>query len=133
MSCGREGSRRSRGPERRAPAGLEILVAEYRREHHRHLVQERQFFERLPSLDLVIHHVALAVDEHGRCFDHQFRIRRSARREAERVLLESRNTIRKSRSFDDLHRQLEHLLLPIQGIGEMYIYDAAVRLGVNAD
>lgn len=114
---------------RSGTADLKILVAEYRKEHQRHAVKERRMFEQMPSLDLAIHHAALAVDDQGRCFDHQFRIRRPARREAKQVLLAARKTIKASRSFEELHRQLNELLSPIRGIGEMYVYDAAVRLG----
>jgi hypothetical protein len=105
------------------------MVAEYERNHAAVEVSEAEFFRTMSSLELAIHHVALAVDGNGRCFDHQFRIKRSARLHAKRVLVPAMARLKACSSFDELHQVVAELLSDIYGIGEMYIYDAAERLG----
>lgn len=109
--------------------GLEALVARFRNDHAQGLRNERDYFRTLPSIELVIHHVAMATDGCDRCFDHQFRILRVARPKAKARLTTSVADLKACRSFDALHSLLSRLLSPVRGLGELYIYDAAVRLG----
>jgi len=83
----------------------------------------------MPSIGLAIHHVAMAVDGDDRCFDHQFHIVQPARRRAKTVLTQSEARILACRSFHELHSLFLELLSPIKGLGEMYIYDASLRMG----
>jgi hypothetical protein len=71
---------------------------------------------------LAIHHVGFAIDDDGRCFNHQFHITQPARRNASKALTESEGLIRACRSFHELHTLFLNLLSPIRGLGEMYIY-----------
>jgi hypothetical protein len=114
----------------KGPASLARLVADYKKRCSERVVDDNQFFRQLPSIGLAIHHVAFAIDENGRCFNHQFRIKRAARSIAKQRLTEATKKLRACRSFDALHSFLESLLSDIYGLGEMYIYDAAQRLGV---
>jgi hypothetical protein len=110
-------------------ASLARLVAGYKKGCDERMVDDNEFFRKLPSIGLVIHHVALAIDENDRCFDHQFRIKRTARPIAKQRLTKATNKLRACRSFDALHSFLESLLSDVYGVGEMYIYDAAQRIG----
>jgi hypothetical protein len=80
-------------------------------------------------MELAIHHVAFAIDNDEICFEHQYRIIRSARRRAELILMKSAARLKGCRSFHELHSLLNGLLMPVPGLGEMYIYDATVRMG----
>jgi len=111
--------------------GLRALVSRFRRDHAPGVRSESEYFRTLPSMDLAIHHVALAVDEHGRCYDHQFRIRCAARPRAKAILTASTTRLRTCTSFHELHTFLEALLLPVRGLGELYVYDASLRLGAH--
>lgn len=42
--------------------GLKVLVGRFRKVHAIGLRNEREFFRKLPSIDLVIHHVAMASE-----------------------------------------------------------------------
>ena len=108
---------------------LSALASRFRRDHAQGARSESEFFRRLPSLELAIHHVAFAIDARGRCYDHQFRIRRVARVRAQEIFTGSMRGLRACRSFQALHTLLESLLLPVRGLGELYVYDAALRLG----
>lgn len=108
---------------------LKELVVRFRREHAGKLEEELQFFQTLPSIDIVIEHIATATDGDGRCFDHQFRILRAARPKARAILTRSAEKLRDCSSFHQLHSLLDELLSPIFGLGSLYVYDSALRLG----
>jgi hypothetical protein len=80
-------------------------------------------------MELAIHHVAMAVDGDERCFDHQCRINQSARRQAKAILTAAADKLKACTSFHELHALLVESLSPVWGLGELYIYDAALRLG----
>jgi hypothetical protein len=108
---------------------MRSLVARYRKEHAPNTARETEFFRTMPSVELAIHHAALAIDGDDRCFDHQFRIIRSARRHAQTILSHAVARMRACKTFHELHSLLKGLLSPVRGLGEMYVYDAALRMG----
>jgi hypothetical protein len=108
---------------------LESLVADFRKHHRPNSARETRFFRTMPSMGLAIHHVAMAIDGDDRCFDHQFHIVQPARRRAKIVLHQAERRILSCRSFHELHSLFLELLSPIKGLGEMYIYDASLRMG----
>lgn len=85
----------------------------------------------MPSMGLAIHHVAMAIDGNDRCFDHQFHITQPARRKAKEVLTQLEKPMGDCETFDELHSLFLRNLSPIRGLGEMYIYDAALRMGAH--
>jgi hypothetical protein len=110
-------------------ASIKELVADFLTRYVGCIQGEEQMFRRMPSLDLAIHHVAMATDENDKCFDHQRRITLRARRSAEKILIKGRERLKSCKTFDQLHALFEELLGPIEGIGILYIYDAALRMG----
>jgi len=119
----------SYGLGRNQSAELKSLVAEFRKKHRCNSSREASFFRSMPSLGLAIHHVALAIDGNDRCFDHQFHITQPARRKAKQVLEQIEQEMMACKSFHSLHSLFLRYLTPIRGLGEMYIYDAALRMG----
>lgn len=91
--------------------------------------EELGFFRTRPSFKSAVHHAATATDEDGYCFDHQFRILRAARLQAEMVLTAAKSRLNACKSFHELHTLMDDLLRPIFGLGELYIYDTALRMG----
>ncbi len=128
MKYCRTRSRTCKSTDNRA-RDLESLVADFRKYHRPNSARETRFFRTMPSIGLAIHHVAMAVDGDDRCFDHQFHIVQPARRRAKTVLTQSEARILACRSFHELHSLFLELLSPIKGLGEMYIYDASLRMG----
>ncbi len=111
------------------PAGLKELVKRFKTEFGACILGEEEMFRRMPSFDLAIHHVAMATDDEDVCFDHQRRIIPSARRQAKVVLTASKSRLKACESFHELYELLNEILDPVPGVGALYIYDAALRMG----
>lgn len=112
---------------------LAALVADYRRNHRSGARAELRFFREMPSLELAIHHAAFAIDGRTppRRYAHQRRIRMRPMRLAYAAMNASASDMRNAETFDALHELLSQLLLPIQGLGRLYVYDTALRLGAH--
>jgi hypothetical protein len=71
------------------------------------------------------------VTSQGKRYSHQRRITKSALQHARDILSGQERTIRKSRNFDDLFNLIDRALKPVHGIGELYVYDTALRIGAK--
>ena len=93
--------------------------------------EERQisWFRDQPSLRAAIETAARAADERGKRYDHQYRIRRTAIAQATAALLSCERSIATAASFDALLRLVSDRISEIDGIGELYCYDTALRIG----
>ena len=111
--------------------GLRSLVAQYVSEHRPRALQEKDFFQNMPSLEPAIHHAAFALDDRAppKRYSHQCRIRLALMRKAHEVLLQSKEELHAMANFDDLHRLLGNAFSRISGLGALYTYDTALRLG----
>ncbi|MCO5411104.1 hypothetical protein [Ralstonia mojiangensis] len=85
----------------------------------------------MPSLELAIHHAALALDDRipPKRYSHQCRIRLAPMRKAKELLLRARKQLEANTTFDDLHTFLAATFTDIPGLGALYTYDTALRLG----
>lgn len=112
-------------------AVLRSLVARYIAQHRPRALREKDFFTSMPSLELAIHHAALALDDRNppRRYSHQCRIRLAPMRKAEQFLLRARKQLEAKTTFDDLHTFLANTFTKIPGLGVLYTYDTALRLG----
>ena len=108
---------------------LGALVRLYRIRNRPRSLEELAFFQTMPSLELVIHNAALATDNRGKRFGHQCRIPASALRRAKAILSARVIDIKASKSFHELHSFLKRALGEVRGVGELYLYDTALRLG----
>jgi hypothetical protein len=112
---------------------LLALVADYKGNHRSSSRAELRFFREMPSLELAIHHAAFALDGRTppRRYAHQRRIRMKPMRLAYAAMSASATDMRNAETFDALHELLSQRLLPIQGLGRLYVYDTALRLGAH--
>jgi hypothetical protein len=127
MRCGPIGQ--CRPDDASEAAGLKALVRLYRLRSRPSSVQELEFFRRMPSLELAVHHAALATDERGKRYSHQCRIPGTSLNRARTVLVSSIPALRGCKSFHDLHSLLVERLRKVRGLGELYCYDTALRIG----
>jgi len=104
------------------------LLRHYRGKHKKRLEAQVKWMHGQPSLARAIAVAAWAVDERGKRYRHQTRIRQAALRRAERTLLGQKKHILHCRSFDELHGVLVQWLRPVAGLGELYCYDTCLRL-----
>jgi hypothetical protein len=107
------------------------IVRDYRKRHKPVANYESDLFRNCPSLGRAIEYAGSAEDGVGRRFDHQRRITQTAIAESLARLRRSTQGIRGCRSFTELHELLEEVFRPIFGIGDLYIYDTTVRLGLK--
>jgi len=108
---------------------LSAFVADFRNHCAAGEFEEIKFFQDQPSFDLAINCAALAINADGKRYSHQCLIRRTAIPQALDTLRQNKNLLASSSSFDELHSILHSVLHQIYGVGELYIYDTALRLG----
>lgn len=92
---------------------------------------ELDWFAHQPSLDSAIEKAALAVNSRGRRYSHQRRLKKPALKEALRNLLDKSGALKQASDFDELFNLIRAAVKPIPGIGELYVYDTAVRIGAK--
>jgi hypothetical protein len=105
------------------------IVEDYRWGARLKAIEELEFFAKLPSLEEAIDAVADARKENGALFNHQRHLEPSTVEEVRRALQANREAIARVAGFDVLIALVERLIGGVRGAKEMYIYDAALRLG----
>ncbi len=110
---------------------LEAIVRTYIRKIRPRALAEINFFANQPSLDAAIEKASLAVNSRGKRYSHQRRLKRAALKQALRTLLSESGDIEQARDFDDLFRIIKAAVVPIAGIGELYVYDTSLRIGAK--
>lgn len=106
-----------------------VIIRHYKSNHRPRKENEHNWFRRQSSIESVITNATEAKDERGKRYSHQRRIHKNSIREAKTVLLENADDINKSDSFHRLWLLVRNLIRPISGIGDLYIYDTALRIG----
>ncbi|MDR0776086.1 MAG: hypothetical protein LBE81_05550 [Azonexus sp.] len=108
---------------------LERIVDDYIRDHQRNAEREQRWFAIQPDLSKAIEVAALAKSPSGKRLSHQWRIPERALRESNRRLQTKAAKLEASRSFEDLYEVVAATIQSISGIGELTIYDTALRIG----
>jgi hypothetical protein len=121
--------RRRAVPASPPPTTLAEIVSAYRREYQPGARAELVYYASLPSLREAVLRAARAERPNGKRHDHQTRIRRRALQQVQRVLGEA--TFRSFTNFQDLHEFLSAAIGTIPGIGELMVYDTALRIGAK--
>jgi hypothetical protein len=109
----------------------EVIVRTYIREIRPHAQGEIDWFVQQPSLSAAIEKAALATNSHGKRYSHQCRVKKIALKRALNILLDNERAIKKVKNFDDLFKVISGAVSSIPGIGELYIYDTALRIGAK--
>ncbi len=109
---------------------LEAIVRHYITNYRPHKQTELNWFRRQPSLESAIKMAAKAEDHRGKRYSHQSRITQKAMQEASRLLLEKHDVLQRCKSFHELWQRIRIFLSLVTGIGELYVYDTALRIGV---
>jgi hypothetical protein len=104
------------------------VVRHYLATHAPRRRAERDVYESQPSLEHVIRLAARCEDARGKRLSHQRRIPKAALVALEQRLLAQRGRLVRARTFEDLHAAIEHIAGPIQKIGELTVYDVALRI-----
>jgi hypothetical protein len=106
---------------------LADLVAEYIKTHRTGCQRDRDRFRRLPSLPDAVAEAAGSARADGKRESHQCRIPKHSLDQFAAAILEQ--PLANARDFDDLHAYVRRAAKRVHGIGELAIYDVALRIG----
>lgn len=120
-SCGR--------PKGNFLPSLAAIVDAYIRDYRAHAQSEQDYWASHGDLNNTVRAAALSELSCGRRHGHQRRIPRSVLQQAADKL--TRAGISSCTTFEDLHNAVETSIGSIRGIGELAVYDIAVRIGAK--
>lgn len=106
---------------------LAAIVRDYIHRHRHKTIRELRYFRNLRSMEDAITAAGLARRPDGKRWSHQRRIPPSALEKATRRL--RRAKLGSASSFADLIARVDTAVRRVHGIGELYVYDTALRLG----
>jgi len=119
--------------KQKARPGLEAIVRAYIQRHRPRAQAEFDWFRQQPTLKAAIECAALARDSKGDKYKHQHRLKKMTLEEARKALLNNYGVIEKSKDFEELFAWMQKILEPILGLGPLYLYDTALRIGAKLD
>lgn len=112
------------------------IISDYYQNHRRGNRDQLTWFREQPSFEDAMLKAAKAEDARGKRYPHQNKVWKTAIPEAQRRLLDAADQLQGCKSFHELWLLLYTLLKPttgptkpVKGLGHLYIYDTALRLG----
>lgn len=112
------------------------IIHDYNLKHRRGNKDQLAWFRGQPSFKDALLMAAKAEDERGKRYRHQNKVWKTAIPEAQYRLLNAADKLQECKSFHELWLLLYVLLKPangpakpVKGLGHLYIYDTALRLG----
>lgn len=111
------------------PVTLAAIVRAYREDHQRGAKAEQDYYANLPTLAEAVERAARAERPDGKRHDHQTRLTRASLETARRRLGDT--PIPSVRTFAELLSFVDRTIRPIPGIGELMVYDTALRIGAR--
>lgn len=110
---------------------LRDIVADYIRCCREGAEQEQRWFAIQRTLEEAVSRAALAVSPSGKRLSHQRRIPQAVLAESRRRLDAALPALSNAQSFEVLHETVATVIGSIPGIGELTIYDTALRIGAK--
>lgn len=111
----------------------DAVLRHYDRHHRTDALRQIQYFRSVPTLDSAVREAALARDHRGKRYRHQTRIRRASLTKGHQRLAERLQAIERVTDFDGLLRLVSEAVDGIGGLGELWRYDTAFRIGANLE
>jgi hypothetical protein len=108
---------------------IEEVIAAYIHDCRFGAFHEMRFFANQRDLQDAVRYAALCILSNGKRHPHQRRLPKALLREAERRLQLVRDEVSSAQHFADLHAVVERELSPLQGVGDLTVYDIAHRIG----
>lgn len=110
---------------------LSGIVRKYIRDIREQSNSELEWFREQASFEDVIRLSALAIKKNGKRFSHQRRIPLAVLKKAHKALISNSTKLKGSGDFDELFAEIDKAVDSIKGIGELYVYDTALRIAAN--
>lgn len=111
--------------------GFSEIATDYIQHHRKRAAAELSYFRNFSSDEDAVSVAALGEYPKGKRHSHQRRVPPAALRESQQRLIASLDAVRAVTSFDELIDLLEATIRRIPGIGELPVYDTAVRIGAR--
>jgi hypothetical protein len=118
-----------RGTSRLTPATYGEIVQGYIETFRPGATAEMDFYRCLPTMQVAIDWAGSARRPDGKRHSHQQRITREALRRARDQLGPAK--LDRNHTFDQLHAAIDDAIARIPGIGELTVYDTAIRVGAH--
>ncbi len=109
---------------------LGAMVRAYEARHRARSREELASFAAEPTLDAAVRRAGLAQRPDGKRYDHQRRLPLAVVLQVATCQLEHARFDRAA-DFDELHRLVDKAIGSIRGVGELTVYDTAVRIGAK--
>jgi len=110
---------------------LEQIVSDYITNKRKNAEAEGRWFLIQPTFEKAVSMAGRARKPSGNRFGHQRRIPGSVLWQSEEALLNSLSALRTARTFEELRQIILSQIGDIRGIGELTVYDTAVRTGAK--
>lgn len=111
------------------PLSLVAVVRAYCRDYQQGARAELEYYANLPTIEEAVARASRAERPDGKRHDHQRRVRGEALRKVARSV--EGTSWQVFRRFSQLHSYLESCIGAIPGIGELMVYDTALRIGAR--
>lgn len=105
------------------------ILRHYDTHHRPRIEREREWFASSKSVEEAITRASLATDQRGKRYDHQRRIPRQSLQAAKAALLKNEASIKTATTFEEVLTIITKAVTDIHRIGNLYMYDAALRIG----
>ena len=109
----------------------ERAVSDYIKHHRDDAARELRFYRSMPTPARAIRRGARARTADGGKHPHQWRIPRGVLRAFGAQLARRESALSEAGSFDELHEAVRCVGDPIHGVGELAVYDTALRIGAR--
>ncbi len=111
----------------------EQAVSDYLEYHRDDAAAELHFYRAMPTLRHAIRRAARARTAGGGKHPHQWRIAWDVLRRFGTRLAREERALQEAQSFDELHRVVQRIGELTHGIGELAVYDTALRIGAKLE
>lgn len=108
---------------------LDSIVRAYIARCRSHSDEELGSFSVEPTVASAIERAGRAETSEGKRYHHQRRLPKALLRFSAKQLM--RAHLERAKSFDDLHRRVDLTVGSLHGIGELTVYDSALRIGAK--
>lgn len=125
LSCRARGNQEEKG----TPKTLQGIVSAYKRNHRQRARAELDFYANLRTKKDALVWASDAKRPDGKRHNHQRRIPSAALRKLKARLL--KRDLSRCTTFEQLHETIREAAEDVSGIGELTIYDTALRIGAR--
>lgn len=108
-----------------------VVVRHYKENFRARAGEELQSFRAVSSLEVAVRRAALAMTSEGKRYSHQRRLKEVNLQRAEAKLIGRIAEIEQAKRFALLFELVKRSVGHLEGLGELYVYDTALRIAAK--